>query len=139
MAITAAICNSFKTELLEGDHHLDTDVFNMALYTSTAVLSKATTIYSATNEVVGTGYTARGMALASKVVSLDTDTAIWDFADVVWTTSTITARGALIFNVTFADAAVCVLDFTSDVTSTASNFTVQIPAAAAATAILALV
>ena len=138
MAITAAICNSFKKELMDGDHDLDVDAFKMALYTSSATLSKATTVFSATNEVSGAGYTTGGEALTSLAVALDSDTAIWDFADVSWTTATITARGALIYNTTFSNAAVCVLDFTSDVTSTASTFTVQIPAAAAATAILAL-
>lgn len=138
MAITAAVCNSFKQELLQGGHDLDGDALKMALYTSTATLSKATTAYSATNEVVGTGYTATGAAIANLAVTLDTDTAIVDFDDVSWTTATITARGALIYNTTFANAAIAVLDFTSDVTSTASTFTVQIPAAAAATAIIAL-
>lgn len=133
MAITAAICNSFKQELLAMTPHTAADVYKIALYTSTATINKSTTAYSATNEVVGTGYTATGVTLAGFTVTLDTDTAILDWTtDPTWATSTITARGALIYNSSRANRAVCVLDFGGDIVSTASTFTVQFPAATAA-------
>jgi hypothetical protein len=138
MAITAALCNSFKQEVMEGTHDMETDVLKMALYTSSASLGAGTTAYSATNEVSGTGYTAGGETLTSVAVTLDSSTGIVDFDDVSWTTSTITARGALIYNSTDSNKAIAVLDFTTDVSSSSSTFTVQIPAAAAATAIIAL-
>jgi len=135
MAITAALCNSYKQEILQGLHEA-ADTYKIALFTSAATLSKATTAYSATNEVTGTGYTAGGATLASFAVSIDTDTAILDFADATWATSTITARGALIYNSSQSNKAVAVLDFGSDITSTAATFTVTMPAAAAATGLI---
>lgn len=135
MAITTAICNSFKAEILDGTHEA-ADVYKMALYTSSATLSKSTTAYSATNEVSGTGYTAGGITLSGRTVSLDGDAAMIDFSDPTWTTSTITARGCVIYNSSKSNKAVAVYDFGGDVTSTAGNFTVQIPAAAAATALV---
>jgi len=135
MAITTAICNSFKAEILDGTHEAG-DTYKMALYTSSATLSKSTTAYSATNEVSGTGYTAGGITLSGRTVSLDGDTAMVDFSDPTWSTSTITARGCMIYNSSKSNKAVAVYDFGGDVTSTAGNFTVQIPAAAAATALV---
>ena len=136
MAITAAICNSFKQEILQGEH-LAANTYKIALFTSAATLSKATTVYSATNESSGTGYTAGGKDLVGFTVSIDTDTAILDFTtDPTWPTSTITARGALIYNSSVANQAVAVLDFGSDITSTADTFTVTFPAAAAATGLI---
>ena len=133
MAITAAICNSFKTELLAMTPHTAADVYKIALYTSAAALSKATTAYTATGEVTGTGYTAGGATLAGFAVSLDTDTAVLDWTtDPTWPSSTITARGALIYNSSRTNKSVAVLDFGSDITSTAGTFTVQLPAATAA-------
>lgn len=132
MAITAAFCNSYKQEILSGTHS-SSDTYKIALYTSTATLSKATTAYSATNEVSGTGYTAGGATLSGFSTSLDTDTAILDFTtDPTWASSTITARGALIYNSSKSNKAVAVLDFGSDITSTAGTFTVTFPAATAA-------
>lgn len=132
MAITAAVCDSYTQELLSGTHS-SADTYKIALYTSAATLSAATTAYSATNEVSGTGYTAGGATLSGFATSLDTGVAILDFTtDPTWTSATITARGALIYNSSKTNKAVCVLDFGSDITSTAGTFTVQFPAATAA-------
>jgi len=137
MAISQAMCSSFKSELLGGIHDLDTDVVKIALYTSVATLGASTATYSATNEVAnGNGYTTGGNTLTSPVISLDGTTGIVDFADSTWTASTITARGALIYNSSKANRAIAVLDFGADKTSTAADFTVVMPAAAAATAII---
>lgn len=136
MAITQAMCSSFKSELLAGTHDLDTDTIKIALYTSSATLGASTTAYSATNEVSGTGYVAGGNTLTSPVISLDGTTGICDFADTTWSSSTITARGALIYNASKANRAIAVLDFGSDKTSTSGDFTVVMPAAAAATALI---
>lgn len=139
MAISQAMCSSFKTELLGGTHDLDTDSLYIALYTSSATLGASTTAYSATNEVAnGNGYTTGGKLLTSPVISLDGTTAIVDFADVTWTESTITARGALIYNLSKSNKAIAVLDFGADKVSTASDFTVVMPVAAAATALIRL-
>lgn len=135
MAITQALCNSFKVEVLDGVH-LAADTYKIALYTSVATLSKATTAYAATNEVSGAGYTPGGVTLAGRSVVLDTDTAILDFSDPQWTSATITARGALIYNASKSNKAVAVLDFGQDITSTNGLFTVALPAPAAATALL---
>lgn len=133
MAITAAICNSFKQDLLAMTPHTAADTFKIALFTSSATLSKATTAYATTNEVSGTGYTAGGATLTGFSVTLDTDTAILDWTtDPTWASSTITARGALIYNSSRSNKAVAVLDFGSDITSTAATFTVTLPAATAA-------
>lgn len=135
MAITTAICNSYKLELLGGTHQAG-DVYKMALYTSSAVLDKTTTAYSATNEVAGTGYTAGGITLAGEARALDGDTAVLDFSDPTWSAATITAAGCLIYNSSRANKAVAAYSFGGNVTSTGGNFTVQIPAAAAATALV---
>ena len=136
MAITQAMCNSFKTELLGGTHDLDTDVIKIALFTSSATIDASTTAYSTTNEVVGSGYTAGGNTLAGAAISLSGSTAIVDFSDTTWSTATITARGALIYNSSKADRAVAVLDFGADKTSTSGDFTVVFPAADASNAII---
>jgi hypothetical protein len=140
MAITQAVCNTFKSELLGGVHDFDSgnaQVFKLALYTSAANLSAATTAYTATGEVANTGqYTATGAALQSKQVSLDTATAIVTFADLSFTGVTLTARGAVIYNSSASNAAVCVLDFGADKTATSGTFTIQFPAFTAAAAIL---
>jgi hypothetical protein len=135
MPITAALCNSYKQEILQGVHEA-ADTYKIALYTSAATLSKATTAYAATNEVTGTGYTAGGATLSGFAVTLSTDTAVLDFSDATWASSTITARGALIYNSTQTNKAVAVLDFGADITSTAATFTVTFPAAAAATGLI---
>ena len=141
MAITQELCNSWKQEILEGEHDFQVagDVFNLALYlVATATLSKATTAYTATGEVANGGtYAARGQALTNIAPSLDGDVAILDFEDETWLTSTITAEGALIFNETHAtDASVLVLNFGGTKSSSNGDFTVQFPVAAAATAII---
>jgi len=139
MAIQQAVCNSFKQQILEGQHQFESggDVFKLALYTSDANLSAATTAYSATNEVANSGeYTAGGGTLQSQQTSLDTGVAIVDFADLSFTGVTLTARGALIYNTSDANKAVCVLDFGSDKTATSGTFTIQFPAFTSAAAIL---
>lgn len=145
MAITQAMCTSFKVELLNGIHAFGTtvaragttaDTFYMALYTSSATLDATTTAYSATNEVSGTGYSAGGQALTTVAPTSSGTTAYLDFDDETWTTATITARGALIYNSTQSNKAVAVLDFGSDKTSTAGDFTVVFPTADASSAII---
>lgn len=131
MAITTAICNSFKQEILQGIHQA-ADVYKIALFTSSATLDKSTTAYSTTNEVVGTGYTAGGATLSGFTVSASGDTAYIDWTtDPTWASSTITARGAMIYNSSRSNKAVAVYDFGSDITDTAGTFTVTLPAAGA--------
>ena len=140
MAITQALCSSFKRELLVAEHNFTLttgDTFRAALYTSSATLGAATTAYTATNEAAGTGYVAKGNALTNVTPTLSGTTALTDFADTTWSTSTITARGAMIFNDDHAtDASVLILDFGSDKSSTAGDFTIQFPAADASNAII---
>jgi hypothetical protein len=136
MAITQAMCTSFKTELLGGVHDLDTDTIKIALFTSSATLGAATTAYSTTNEVSGTGYTAGGNTLTGATITSSGTTAIVDFDNTTWASSTITARGAMIYNSSKANRAIAILDFGSDKTSTDGDFTIQFPVADAANAIL---
>ena len=143
MAITSAICNSFKQEILEAEHNFTAstgNTFNLALYTSSATLGASTTAYSSSNEITntsGTAYSAKGKALTSVTPTLDSSTAVCDFADVSWTSASFTARGCLIFNDSHAtDASVCAIDFGGDKTATSGTFTIQFPAAAASTAIV---
>jgi len=137
MAITTAMCSSFKEELLKGVHDFENDTFKMALYTSSATLDASTTAYSVTNEVSGTGYTAGGQDLDSPTVTLSGTTAFVDFADETWTGASITARGALIYNSTaVGNPAVAVFDFGADKTSTAGDFVVQFPTADASSAVV---
>jgi hypothetical protein len=140
MAITQAICNSFKTEVLKALHDFTAGTaYNLALYTSSASLDKTTTAYSATNEVGNSGsYAAGGGALTSITPVLSGDTAVVDFNDLTFTSATITARGALIYKAGSPFRAACVLDFGADKTSTNGNFTIVFPAAAAGTAIIGL-
>jgi hypothetical protein len=140
MAITQAMCTSFKKELLEGVHNFKNsggNTFNLALYTSSASLGAGTTAYTTSNEVSGTGYTAKGGALTNVDPSTSSTTALTDFNDLTFSTATITARGALIFNDSASgDPAVCVLDFGGDKTSTNGDFTIQFPTADASNAII---
>jgi len=136
MPISQAMCSSFKQQILLGEHDLDTDVIKIALYTSLATLGAATTVYSTSDEVVGAGYSAGGNTLAGATVSLSGTTAFVDFTDTSWTTATITARGALIYNSSKSNKAIAVLDFGSDKTSTAGTFTVQFPANTASDAVV---
>tara|TARA_R100000306_G_scaffold60730_1_gene61406 strand:- start:155 stop:586 length:432 start_codon:yes stop_codon:yes gene_type:complete len=142
MAITQAVANSFKTQVLTATHNFTAttgNTFKIALFTNSATLNKSTTVYDSTdNEVSGTGYTAGGNTLTSVTPALSTDTAVCDFADTSWSTATITARGALIYNSSASDKAVVALDFGGDKTSTAGTFTIQFPAADASNAILRL-
>ena len=141
MAITQAMTTSFKVGILNGDFDFGTgtsQVFKIALFTSAANLSAATTAYSTSNEATGTGYTAGGNTLTISTVPTSTGTtAFLDFSDTTWTSSTITARGALIYlaNGT-TNPSVAVLDFGADKTSTAGDFTVQFPTSDATSAII---
>ncbi len=131
------ICTSFKKELMNAEHDLDTHTIKMALYDSSASLDASTTAYSTTNEVTGTGYTAGGATMTGASLSTDGTVAYVDFDDVSWASSTITARGALVYNDTHAsNAAIAVLDFGGDKVSQNTTFTVSLPAGAAATAII---
>ena len=139
MAITQAMCTSFKKELMTATHDFTaaSNVFKLALYTSSASLDASTTAYTATNEVSGTGYTAKGAFLTSVTPTTSGTTAYTDFNDLTFSTATITARGALIYNEAGAsDQSVCVLDFGGDKTSTAGDFTIQFPTADASNAII---
>jgi hypothetical protein len=131
------MCTSFKVELFDGEHDFDAHTFKAALYTSSATLNAGTTAYATTNEVSGTGYTAGGAALTVVSATSSGTTAFVDFNDLSWAGSTITARGALIYNDTHAsDAAVCVLDFGTDKTTSASTFTIVFGTADASNAIV---
>ena len=137
------MCTSFKKELLFGVHDFanGADTFNMALYTNSASFDASTTAYTATNEVSGTGYSAGGQALTNVDPTTSGTTAFTDFADETWTTATITARGALIYNTTTGAGTgttdtVVVLDFGSDKTSTAGDFQISFPTADASNAII---
>ena len=140
MAITTAMCTTFKKELLEAVHNFKNtggSTFNLAWYTSSASLGAGTTAYTTSNEVSGTGYTAKGASLTRVDPSNDGTTAITDFSDLTFSSSTITARGALIFNDSASgDPAVCALDFGSDKSSSSGDFTIQFPAADASNAII---
>ena len=140
MAITAAVCNSFKNELLAMTPHTAADTYKIALYTSSATLSAATTAYSATNEVAASGtYAAGGAALAGFTVADYSGTAVLDFTtDPSWTGATLSAAGALIYNSTRANKAVAVLDFGGTITSTNGTFTVALPAPGASTGLIRL-
>lgn len=140
MAITQAMCSSFKKEILEAKHNFlnsGGNTFKIALYTSSASLGAGTTAYTTSNEVSGTNYTAKGNTLTRVDPSLDGTTAITDFADTTWSSSTITARGALIFNEdTSGDTSVLVLNFGSDKSSSSGDFTIAFPAADSSNAII---
>jgi hypothetical protein len=140
MAITQAMCTSFKVALLNGEMDFSSDTtqtFKIALYTSSATLDASTTAYSTTNEVTGTGYTAGGNTLTISTNPTSTGTtAFLDFADTTWTDATITARGALIYKSGGGNPAVAVLNFENDKTSTAGDFQIQFPTADATNAIV---
>ena len=139
MAITQAMCTSFKKELLEGTHNFKNSgggTFKLALFTSSASLGAATTAYATSNEVSGTGYSAGGSNLTRVDPTSSGTTAFTDFADLTFSTATITANGALIYNSSASDKAVIVLAFGGDKTSTAGDFTIQFPTADASNAII---
>ena len=148
MAISQAMCTSFKAEILGGVMDLDTDTLKIALYTSSATLGAATTAYTApvdptanptsTYEVTetGTNYTAGGEVLTGAVITTSGTTAIVDFDDVTWSNVSLTARGALIYDTSASNKAIAVLDFGSDKTATSGDFTIVMPAATASTALI---
>ena len=143
MAITQAMCTSFKKELLEGKHNFTNGqhTFKIALFTSSASLDAATSDYSTSNEVSGTNYTAGGGALTNVTPTTSGTTALTDFADKTYTSATITARGALIYNTTTGAGSgttdtVVVLDFGSNNSSTSGDFQVVFPTADASSAII---
>ena len=143
MAITSAIANTFKTEILKAVHNFTAtsgNTFNLALYTSSATLSASTTAYSSSNEITnssGTAYSAKGNALTNVTPVLDSSTAVCDFADTSWSSASFTANGCLIFNDSASgDPAVCAVAFGGDKTVSSGTFTIQFPAAAATTAIV---
>jgi len=134
------MCTSFKKELMEAKHNFllsGGDTFKLAMYDNNASFTAATTAYTATNEVSGTGYSAGGGTLTRIDPSSSGTTAFTSFSDLTFSTATVTARGALIYNDTAAgDPTVIVLDFGADKTSTAGDFTIQFPTADASTAII---
>jgi hypothetical protein len=138
MAITQAMCTSFKSELFNKEHDMDTDTFKIALFTSAATLDASTTAYDVTNEVSGTGYTAGGATLAGGAIATSGTTAYVDFTDASWAAATFTARGAVIYNSSVSDKAVCVIDFGGDFTVTAGTFTISFPTADASNALIRL-
>ena len=140
MAITSAICNTFKTQILTGVHNFTNggNQFKLALYTDQANLSKSTTQYITTAEVAnGNGYTTEGIVLTNVTPALSGDVACCDFSDVSFTSASFTTRGCLIFNDTATnDPAVCAIDFGGDKTVSSGTFTIQFPAADASNAIV---
>jgi hypothetical protein len=135
MSLSQTLTTSFKQQLLQGVHDFSTDTFYMALYTASADLSATTTVYTATEEVVGTGYTAGGAATTTSVSVTDT-TAFVNFSNVVWTAA-LTARGALIYNSSKSNKAVAILDFGADKTSV-TTFTVAMPTNSSTSALIRL-
>lgn len=143
MAISSAICNTFKTEILTAVHNFTASTgnsFKLALYTSSASMGASTTAYTATNEIAntsGSAYTAGGEALTSVTPVLDSSTAVCDFANISWTSASFTANGCLIYNDTASgDPGVCVVAFGGDKTVTSGTFTIEFPAADASNAIV---
>ena len=144
MAITSAICTSFKQELLVGTHNFTASTgisFKIALYTSSATLGAGTTAFSSTNEITnssGTAYTSGGASLTSVTPTTDSTTAVCDFADVSFTSASFTANGALIYNSSQSNKAVAVIAFGGDKTVSSGTFTIQFPTADATNAIIRL-
>ena len=142
MAITSAICNSFKQEILVGTHNFTAssgNAFKLAMYTSSASLGAGTTAYSSSNEISntsGSAYSAGGKTIVSVTPVLDGTVAVCDFADISFTSASFTANGCLIYNDTQADKAVCVVAFGGDKTVSSGTFTIQFPAADASNAIV---
>lgn len=134
--MTSAVCTSFKQEILQGIH-LAADVYKIALYTSAATWDAATTAYSVTNEISGTGYSAGGLTMVGFTTGTSGTTCWIDWtSDPAWASATITARGAMIYNSSRSNKAVAILDFGADKTSTNGTFTIVLPAADASNAII---
>ena len=140
MPITQAMATSFKVQILNGQHNFSANTFKLALYTSSATINENTTVYSATNEVASTGnYSAGGNTLSVSVTPTNTgNVAFISFSNTSWANATITANGALIYNANLSNAAVCVLAFGGDKTSTNGTFAVNFPTADASNAIIRL-
>ena len=141
MAITQAVCTSFKQELLVGTHNFTAssgNTFKLALYTSSATLGASTTAYVTTGQSSGTNYTAGGANLTSITPVATGTTAVCDFNDLTFGTATVTSRGCLVYNSSASNKAVVVLDFGADKTSTAGNFTIVFPSPTATGAIIRL-
>ncbi len=144
MAITSAICTSFKVELLKGTHNFTAttgNTFKIALYDSDATLGASTTAFSTSEEITntsGTAYTSGGATLTSVTPTSDSTTAVCDFSDVSFSSASFTANGALIYNSSASNAAVCAIAFGSDKTATNGTFTIQFPTADATNAIIRL-
>ena len=142
MAITNAMCTSFKAEMPKGYHAFDNsvrtaDVFKIALYTSSATLGASTTAYTTANEVSGTGYTAGGRTLTVSVAPTSSGTtSYWSFSDPTWTSATFTANGALIYNSSQGNRAVATIAFGSDKSPAGQSFTINFPTADPTSAIL---
>lgn len=146
MAITQALCTTLKSELLNKEHDFDTDTFKIALFKATASITgthgAASTNYSEmtgnSDETSGTGYSAGGATLTGGAIATSGTTAYVDFTDPSWTTSSFTTSGAMIYNTSNANAAVCILDFGGDFTVSSGTFTITFPAADASNAIIRL-
>lgn len=136
MSILQTATTSFKVQLLEGVHNFTSDTFKIALYTGSASLDATTTVYTTTGETSGTGYTAGGKVLTPTTPTSSGTTAYVSFANVSWTSSSFTARAALIYNATQGNKSVAVLDFGSDKTVSGSTFTITFPTADASNAIV---
>ena len=137
MAITQAVCNSFKQELLQGLHDLDGHTLKLALYTSSATLGPTTTAFSTTNESSGTNFTSGGATISNVAVSLSGTVAFVDFDDVSFSSATISdAAGALIYNSSASNCAIAVLDFGSTKSVSGGTLTVSLPSASATTALI---
>lgn len=135
MAIQQGLTTSFKQQMLQAGQNLASDTLYIALYTAFSTIGPNTTVYTADNEITGTGYTAGGQQLTGVTISASTDGVVYvDFDNVTWANSQLTARGALIYNVTQSNASVAVLDFGADKTMT--NFTIQMPVNSATTALI---
>jgi len=136
MAIVQALANTFKEDLMDTTANLEANTLKVALYDNTATLSSATTVYDVANEVTGTNYTAGGEAMTGVAVTLDGSTAILDADNVTWANATISAQAAVIYNGSFSNAAIAVLDFGEVKTSTNGTFEIQFPNANASTALI---
>ncbi len=131
MAITQAMCTSFKAEILDEQHDLAADTLKIALYTSSASLDASTTAFTTSNEISGTGYSSGGETLTSTTVSTSGTTAFFDADDPTWTSASFTARGALIYNSSNSNKAIAVLNFGGDFTVSSGTFRIVFPAAGA--------
>jgi hypothetical protein len=141
MPIQQGLTNSFKQEMLQAGQNLATDTLRMALYTAFSDIGPLTTVYTTSNEVTGTGYTAGGVTITGVTITTDTTgpnagTVYVDFNNVAWPGASFVARGALIYNVTRSNKSVAVLDFGSDKTFTSANNTVTLPVNTATTALI---